>query len=69
MVLWTNYFELKGIKSETELYRYSVGFSDNELPKPKKKRLIQLLLRLPAFTAVSVSHCITTVAARLAGIY
>lgn len=53
VVLWTNYFELKGIKATMELYRYSVAFqSDKELPKPKKKRLIQLLLQQAPFSEV-----------------
>jgi eukaryotic translation initiation factor 2C len=53
IVLWTNYFELKGIKPDTELYRYSVAFQpENDLPKPKKKRLIQLLMQREPFSQV-----------------
>jgi eukaryotic translation initiation factor 2C len=56
VVLWTNYFELKGVKADTQLYRYSVAFQpDNELPKPKKKRLIQLLLQQAAFSGKPVA--------------
>jgi eukaryotic translation initiation factor 2C len=47
IVLYTNYYELKGISPDTLLYRYSVAFQpDNELPKPKKKRLVELLLQM-----------------------
>jgi eukaryotic translation initiation factor 2C len=55
IVLHTNYFELKGVKPDTNLYRYSVAFSDNDLSKPKKKRLIEMLLQLPAFAKMNIA--------------
>jgi eukaryotic translation initiation factor 2C len=56
VVLWTNYFELKGIKPDTQLYRYSVAFQpENELPKPKKKRMIQLLLKQTPFAGEPIA--------------
>lgn len=55
VVLWTNYFELKGIKANTELYRYSVAFQPDGLPKPKKKRLIQLLLQQAPFLGMPIT--------------
>lgn len=56
IVLYTNYFELKGINPDTELYRYSVSFQpDNELPKPKKKRLVELLLNTSPFAGLPIA--------------
>jgi eukaryotic translation initiation factor 2C len=56
IVLYTNYFELKGINAETELFRYSVAFQpDNELPKPKKKRLVELLLQMAPFAGLPIA--------------
>ncbi|EAT86396.1 hypothetical protein HBI56_100990 [Parastagonospora nodorum] len=56
IVLYTNYFELKGISAETELYRYSLAFQpDNQLPKPKKKRLVELLLQMPPFAGLPIA--------------
>jgi eukaryotic translation initiation factor 2C len=55
IVLHTNYFELKGVRPDTNLCRYSVAFSDNELPKPKKKRLIEMLLQRPPFAKLPVA--------------
>jgi hypothetical protein len=53
-VLWTNYFDLKGIKPNLTLYRYTVSVQgENELPKPKKKRLIQLLLQREPFASLT----------------
>ncbi|KAF2706269.1 Piwi-domain-containing protein [Pleomassaria siparia CBS 279.74] len=59
IVLWTNYFPLKGMDKETSLYRYSVTFEPNEaypdeqkIPKPTKYRLMQLLLTTPTFAKV-----------------
>lgn len=50
VILHTNYFELKGIKPDTQLFRYSVAFApDNELPKAKKRRLMEQLLQIPPF--------------------
>jgi eukaryotic translation initiation factor 2C len=56
IVLYTNYFELKGISADTELYRYSVSFQpDNDLPKPKKKRLVELLLQTAPFAGLPIA--------------
>ncbi|KAF1845242.1 Piwi-domain-containing protein [Cucurbitaria berberidis CBS 394.84] len=56
IVLYTNYFELKGIKPETTLYRYSVAFlPDTELPKPKKRRLVELLLQTAPFKGLPIA--------------
>ncbi|KAH7093186.1 Piwi domain-containing protein [Paraphoma chrysanthemicola] len=56
ITLYTNYFELKGINADTVLYRYSLAFQpDNELPKPKKKRLVELLLNTPPFAGLPVA--------------
>jgi eukaryotic translation initiation factor 2C len=56
IVLYTNYFELKGINTETELYRYSIAFQpDNQLPKPKKKRLVELLLQTKPFAGLPIA--------------
>jgi eukaryotic translation initiation factor 2C len=56
IVLYSNYFELKGINANTELYRYSVAFQpDNDLPKPKKKRLVELLLKMAPFAGLPVA--------------
>jgi eukaryotic translation initiation factor 2C len=56
IVLYTNYFELKGINANTELYRYSVAFQpDNDLPRPKKKRLVELLLQMAPFAGLPVA--------------
>lgn len=56
VVLWTNYFELKGVKPDTIIYRYSVAFQpDSELPKPKKKRLIELLFQREPFLGAPVA--------------
>lgn len=40
-------------QSKKELYRYSVAFQPDETPKPKKKRLIQLLLQQPPFKGIA----------------
>jgi eukaryotic translation initiation factor 2C len=57
IVLYTNYFELKGIDpNATALYRYSVNFQpDDKMPKPKKKRLVELLLQTVPFAGTSVA--------------
>ncbi|KAF2874318.1 Piwi domain-containing protein [Massariosphaeria phaeospora] len=53
IVLWANYFDLKSTGKDTVLYRYSVTVQGaTELPKPKKKRLIQLLLETSPFSDV-----------------
>ncbi|KAF2003697.1 Piwi-domain-containing protein [Amniculicola lignicola CBS 123094] len=53
ITLWTNYLHLESLKKDTALYRYSVSFiPNNEIPKPKKKRLIQLLLGTAPFSQV-----------------
>lgn len=54
IVLWTNYFHLMPTdQPKNELYRYSVAFQPDETPKPKKKRLIQLLLQQPPFKGIA----------------
>lgn len=55
IVLYTNYFELKGIQGDTVLYRYSLAFSDADLPKPKKRRLVQLLLQMEPFAKYKIA--------------
>lgn len=55
IILWTNFFELKGVKPDTDLYRYSLAFSDDKLSKPRKKRLIELLLSMPPFSAAKIA--------------
>ena len=56
ILLWTNYFELKMIRPDLDLYRYSVDFQpDDKLPKPKKKRLIQLLLNTAPFQGLPIA--------------
>ncbi|CAI6325792.1 unnamed protein product [Periconia digitata] len=58
VVLWANYFELKGVAPDTILYRYSVnvqGETGDSLPKPKRKRLIELLLQQPPFSGARVA--------------
>ncbi|KAF2800170.1 Piwi-domain-containing protein [Melanomma pulvis-pyrius CBS 109.77] len=54
IVLWTNYFELKSLESDVDLYRYSVSIfpDDSDLKSRKKKRLIQLLLERTPFSDV-----------------
>ncbi|KAI8935159.1 hypothetical protein NX059_007752 [Plenodomus lindquistii] len=49
IVLFTNYFQLEGIKADTILYRYSVAISDSDLPKPRKRRVVELLLETEPF--------------------
>lgn len=56
IVLYTNYFELKGINPNTNLYRYSVAFQpDNEIPKARKRRLVELLLQTTPFQGLPVA--------------
>lgn len=56
IVLYANYLELKGITNDLVLYRYSVAFQpDNELPKPKKKRLVELLLKTAPFAGLPIA--------------
>lgn len=56
IVLYTNYFELKGIDPDLNLYRYSVAFQpDNNIPKAKKRRLIELLLHTPPFKGLPIA--------------
>ncbi|OCK75132.1 Piwi-domain-containing protein [Lepidopterella palustris CBS 459.81] len=53
IVLFTNYFHLTPAqKTKGELYRYSIAFQPENTPKPKKKRLIQLLLEQPPFQRI-----------------
>ena len=56
IVLYTNYFELKGINADTNLYRYSVAFQpDNEIPKARKRRLIEMLLQTAPFKGLPIA--------------
>ncbi|CAO2655718.1 Nn.00g045210.m01.CDS01 [Neocucurbitaria sp. VM-36] len=56
IVLYTNYFELKGIKPDTTIYRYSVAFApNNDLPKAKKRRLVELLLKTAPFEGLPIA--------------
>lgn len=56
IVLYTNYFELKGINPNTDLYRYSLSFQpDNAIPKAKKRRLVQLLLQSEPFKDLPIA--------------
>jgi eukaryotic translation initiation factor 2C len=55
IVLYTNFFELKGTKADTHLYRYSLSFGDDKVSKVRKKRLIELLLAMPPFSEVKVA--------------
>ena len=55
VVLWTNYLELKGLKADMTLYRYSVSISpeSEKLQARKNKRLIRQLFMLQTFTEVA----------------
>lgn len=55
IVLYTNYFELKQVTPNAALYRYTVAFSDDKLPKPKKRRLIELLVKEEPFAKHKVA--------------
>ncbi|KZM25741.1 nucleic acid binding [Ascochyta rabiei] len=56
IVLYTNYFELKGIAPNTDLYRYSVAFQpDNDIPKARKRRLVELLLQTAPFKGLPIA--------------
>lgn len=56
VVLYTNYFELKGIDPNMDLYRYALSFQpDNEIPKARKHRLVELLLSNPPFKGLPIA--------------
>jgi eukaryotic translation initiation factor 2C len=57
IVLYTNYFELKGIKPDLDLYMYAVSLQpeDPEFPKAKKRRLVELLLDTAPFKGLPVA--------------
>lgn len=56
IVLYTNYFELKGIDPKMDLYRYALSFQpDNEIPKARKHRLVEMLLRTPPFQGLPIA--------------
>ncbi|KAF1931392.1 Piwi-domain-containing protein [Didymella exigua CBS 183.55] len=56
IVLYTNYFELKGIDPNMDLYRYALSFQpDNEIPKARKHRLVELLLQEAPFKGLPVA--------------
>jgi eukaryotic translation initiation factor 2C len=55
VVLYTNYFELKG-DLKMDLYRYSLSFQpNNEIPRAKKRRLVELLLQTPPFQGLPIA--------------
>lgn len=56
IVLYTNYFELKGISPKTDLYRYSLAFQpDDKIPKARKRRLVEILLQTAPFEGLPVA--------------
>lgn len=56
IVLYTNYFELKGIDPNMEIYRYAVSFQpDDKMPKAKKRRLVELLLQTAPFAGLPIA--------------
>ncbi|KAJ8105360.1 hypothetical protein OPT61_g10226 [Boeremia exigua] len=57
IVLYTNYFELKGIDPHLDLYRYSITFQpeDPKMPKSKKRRLVELLLQTAPFQGLPIA--------------
>src|SRR4051794_38570753 len=56
IILYANYFELKGVTLDTVLHRYSITFQpDKDLAKPKKKRLVQLLLKMAPFNGLPIA--------------
>lgn len=56
IVLYTNYFELKGISPDTTLFRYSIAFApDNNLPKGRKRRLVEILLKTKPFAGLPIA--------------
>lgn len=53
VILWANYLDVKATKGDVTLFRYSVAFQgQDDLPKPKKKRLVQLLLKEKCFQGI-----------------
>ncbi|KAF2276924.1 Piwi-domain-containing protein [Westerdykella ornata] len=62
-VMWANYFHIKLTDPDVAYYDYSVAIQeDNQLPKAKKKRLIQLLLQREPFAG---QDCATDWAQRI----
>ncbi|KAF3006848.1 hypothetical protein E8E13_010766 [Curvularia kusanoi] len=57
IVLYTNYFELKSIDPNLDLYRYTVHLQpeDPKLPKAKRRRLVELLLDTPPFKGIPIA--------------
>jgi len=55
IILHANYFELKGIKPDTYLYRYSIDFAEADISRAKSKRLIEILLQTPPFAERNVA--------------
>jgi eukaryotic translation initiation factor 2C len=58
IVLRTNYFQMQlaydaGNAVNTPLYRYTVNFADDKLPKPKKRRAVEQILALPEFRSLT----------------
>ncbi|KAI4684393.1 uncharacterized protein J4E84_006382 [Alternaria hordeiaustralica] len=54
-MLWIKFFELKGVKPDTDLYRYSLASSGDKFFKPRSKRLIELLLSMPLFSTAKIA--------------
>ncbi|KAI4917938.1 uncharacterized protein J4E92_008876 [Alternaria infectoria] len=54
-MLHINFFELKGVKPDPDLYQYSLAFSNDKLSKPQKKRLIESLLSTLPFSAANIA--------------
>jgi eukaryotic translation initiation factor 2C len=55
VTLRTNYFhvqlahEVDKKVAEKPLHRYAIDYADNEMPKPKKRRAVEQILKMPAF--------------------
>ncbi|KAI2487016.1 Piwi multi-domain protein [Pyrenophora tritici-repentis] len=55
IILYANYFELKGIKPDTHLYRYSIDFGGVTISREKKKQLVEILLQTPPLAQLKVA--------------
>jgi hypothetical protein len=61
IILYTNYFELKGISPDLDLYMYAVNLQpepkpkDPEFPKAKRRRLVELLLDTNPFKGLPIA--------------
>ncbi|RMZ74672.1 rna interference and silencing [Pyrenophora seminiperda CCB06] len=54
IILYANYFQLKVVNGDTDLYRYSLDFSGRDLSRPIIKRLVELLLQTPPFKTLAI---------------